>query len=101
MRSDLVEKASEIISDPPVLINMVSRRVRQLNMGRQPLVSVIGRMGTADIALMEIIEGKVVREETEEEIEAKKKATKKKATKKKATKKKAVKKETVKKEATS
>jgi DNA-directed RNA polymerase subunit omega len=82
MRSDLVEKASEVITEPPVLINMVSRRVRQLNMGRQPLVPVIGRMGTADIALMEIIEGKVARDEPEEEEGAKK--PKKKATKAKA-----------------
>lgn len=83
MRSDLVEKASEVIPDPPVLINMVSRRVRQLNMGRQPLVPIMGRLGTADIALMEIIEGKVAMDEPEEEEgkPAKKKAAKKKATK--------------------
>lgn len=66
MRSDLVEKASEIIPNPPVLINMVSSRVRQLNMGRTPLVRVIGRMGMADIALMEIIEGKIILEDSPE-----------------------------------
>ena len=60
MRSDLVERAREVITDPPILINMVSQRVRQLNNGRPPLIRVISRMGQADIALQEIIEGKIV-----------------------------------------
>lgn len=59
MKSDLVEKASEIVSDPLVLINMVSKRVRQLNSGRSPLIPVRPSMGAADIALTEIIEGKI------------------------------------------
>ena len=63
MRAELVEKASEVIPHPPTLINMVSQRVRQLNQGRSPLVQVIERVGVADIALMEIIEGKVVLDE--------------------------------------
>ena len=63
MRAELVEKASEVIPHPPTLINMVSQRVRQLNQGRSPLVHVIERVGVADIALMEIIEGKVVLDE--------------------------------------
>ena len=66
MRSDLVEKASEVIKDPPLLINAVSRRVKELNLGRSPLVTVSPRMGTADIALLEIIEGKVVIDEPED-----------------------------------
>lgn len=82
MRSDLVEKASEIVPDPPVLINMVSRRVRQLNMGRQPLVPIMGRMGTADIALTEIIEGKVAIDDLEDDmVGGVKKASKKSAKK--------------------
>lgn len=60
MRSDLVEQAAAIITDPPLLINVVSKRVKELNLGRPPLVTVTSRMGTADIALLEIIEGKVV-----------------------------------------
>lgn len=60
MRSDLVERASAVVPDPPVLINMVSRRVRQLNNGRPPLVRRMDRMGQADVALLEIIEGKIV-----------------------------------------
>ena len=62
MRSDLVEQASKVITEPPVLINMVSRRVKQLNQGRSPLVEVEPRMGAADVALKEIIEGKIIPE---------------------------------------
>ena len=59
MKSDLVEKASEIVSDPLVLVNLVSKRVAQLNQGRSPLVDAVPSMGFADIALTEIIEGKI------------------------------------------
>jgi len=59
MKSDLVEKASEIVPDPLVLINMVSKRVRQLNGGRSPLLHPSPGMGAADIALTEIIQGKI------------------------------------------
>jgi len=59
MKSDLLDKASEIVKDPLVLVNLVSQRVKQLNSGRSPLVSVRPSMGVADIALTEIIEGKI------------------------------------------
>jgi DNA-directed RNA polymerase subunit omega len=59
MKSDLVDKASEIVTDPLVLINLVSQRVRQLNAGRSPLIATRPSMGVADIALTEIIEGKL------------------------------------------
>ncbi len=70
MRSDLVVAASKVIPDPPVLINLVSARVKQLNMGRSPLVRTDHRMGAADIALTEIIEGKISVEPKETETEA-------------------------------
>lgn len=59
MKSDLLDKASEVVSDPLVLINLVSQRVRQLNSGRSPLIPHRPSMGVADIALQEIIEGKI------------------------------------------
>jgi DNA-directed RNA polymerase subunit omega len=59
MRSDLVDQASKIIPEPPVLINLVSRRVKQLNLGRAPLIRTDHKIGAADIALMEIIERKI------------------------------------------
>ena len=60
MNTELVEKALEVVTDEPSLINLVSKRVQQLNNGRSPLITVVERMGTADIALTEIIEGKIV-----------------------------------------
>ncbi|MDF2376360.1 MAG: DNA-directed RNA polymerase subunit omega [Verrucomicrobiales bacterium] len=59
MRSDLVDAASKVIPEPPVLINLVSARVKQLNLGRAPLIQTDHRMGAADIALTEIIQGKI------------------------------------------
>ncbi len=59
MKSDLLDKASEIVTDPLVLVNLVSQRVRQLNSGRSPLIATRPSMGVADIALQEIIEGKI------------------------------------------
>ena len=71
MKSDLLEQASETVPDPTVLINMVSRRVKQLNMGRTPLVDRLPGQGLADLALREIIEGKIVQDGTKEAEEAK------------------------------
>jgi DNA-directed RNA polymerase subunit omega len=59
MKKDLVEKAAEIVPDPLILVNLVSKRVAQLNQGRSPLVDVVPSMGFADVALTEIIEGKI------------------------------------------
>ena len=65
MISQLLEDASKVITSPQVLINVVSRRVRQLSQGHRPLVEVGPRMGLSDIALQEIISGKVKFEEAE------------------------------------
>ena len=63
MNANLVKKALEKILNPNILVNMVSQRVRQLNSGNggscRPLVDDIANMGAADIALREIIEGKM------------------------------------------
>ena len=59
MKSELVEKAALIIQDHPLLINAVSKRVRQLTQGRPALVERKPGMREADIALTEIIEGKI------------------------------------------
>ena len=63
MNADLVKKALEIVLNPNVLVNLVSRRVRQLNSGggrtSRPLLADVGHLGAADIALSEIIEGKM------------------------------------------
>ena len=63
MNADLVKKALAIVLNPNVLVNLVSRRVRQLNAGggrmSRPLLADVGHLGAADIALSEIIEGKM------------------------------------------
>lgn len=62
MNSTLIEEASKVIPDVPTLINLVSSRVKQLSdrdNRRAPLIKTIVRMGHADIALTEIIEGKI------------------------------------------
>jgi len=60
MKSHLVDKAAELIDDPLILVNIVSKRVAQLNQGRSPLIDTLPSMGVADIALTEIIEGKII-----------------------------------------
>jgi len=59
MKSELIDKVAEIIPDPLVLVNVVSRRVAQLNAGKPPLIPTTHNMGAGDIALTEIIEGKL------------------------------------------
>jgi DNA-directed RNA polymerase subunit omega len=63
MNADYVKQALEKVVNPNILVNMVSRRVRQLNSGggsiSRPLLADVGTLGAADIALLEIIEGKM------------------------------------------
>ena len=63
LNAELTRKALEKVGNPNVLVNLISRRVRQLNSGSgamsRPLVSDTGNLGAADIALLEIIEDKV------------------------------------------
>jgi len=60
MNSTYIDEASKVITDPQILINMVSKRVRQLSTGSRAMVPVEGRMGLADIALAEIAQGRLV-----------------------------------------
>ena len=59
MQSHLVDEAAKIIPSVPVLVNIVSKRVRQLSNGHKPMVEVLPKMGLSDIALSEIIQGKL------------------------------------------
>lgn len=63
MNSELCKKALEMVGNPNVLVNVVSRRVRQLNSGgganSRPLIMNAETMGAADIALTELLEGKL------------------------------------------
>ena len=67
MTTHLLDEALKVIPNQPVLINVVSKRVRQLTQGHRPLVEVGARLDYADIALREIIEGKISWEAVVEE----------------------------------
>jgi DNA-directed RNA polymerase subunit omega len=59
MNSEFIKKALEKVGNPNILVNLISRRVRQLNNGDRPLLNDVGILGAADIALREIIEEKM------------------------------------------
>jgi DNA-directed RNA polymerase subunit omega len=63
MNAELCKKAVEKVGNPNILVNLVSRRVRQLNAGGgglgRPLIENPGTQGLADIALREILEDKI------------------------------------------
>jgi len=59
MREDLLKEALAIVKDPNVLINIVSKRVKQLKFGAAPMVQSLEKLLPEDIALREIIDGKI------------------------------------------
>ncbi len=63
MNPELAKQALTKVGNPNVLVNLISRRVRQLNAGGggmgRPLISDTGNLGLGDIALLEIIHDKV------------------------------------------
>jgi len=63
VNAEFCKKAAEKVGNPNVLVNLISRRVRQLNSGAggssRPLLTDAGHLGAADIALREINEDKM------------------------------------------
>ncbi len=62
MREDYLQNALKVVEDRNILINVVSRRVKQLRRGSRPLVESLEKLATEDIALREIAEGKIAYE---------------------------------------
>ena len=62
MNIELITQAKERIPNVPVLVNMVSKRVRQLNAGHRPLVKPKVGEERTDVALRELVEGKLIAE---------------------------------------
>ena len=62
MRDDYIKDALKSINDPNILINVVSRRVKQLKRGNRPLVESLEKLSPEDTALREVIEGKISHE---------------------------------------
>jgi DNA-directed RNA polymerase subunit omega len=63
MNPELCKQALAKVVNPNVLVNLISRRVRQLNSGgggsSRPLIKTVETLGAADIALLEIVENKM------------------------------------------
>jgi DNA-directed RNA polymerase subunit omega len=64
MNANLVKAANEVVPNQQILVNMISRRVRQLALGHRPLVENTIGLREADIALTEIANGKLTYEST-------------------------------------
>jgi DNA-directed RNA polymerase subunit omega len=62
MRDDYLQSALKVIDDPTILVNVVSRRVKQLKRGNRPLVESLEKLSAEDTALREIAEGKITYE---------------------------------------
>lgn len=60
MNTELSRRALEEIGNPNILVNLVSKRVRQLNSaGSRPLIADTTGLGAADIALLELADKKM------------------------------------------
>ena len=59
MRDDYLAAALKVIDDPNILVNVVSRRVKQLKRGNRALVESLEKLSAEDTALREVIEGKI------------------------------------------
>ena len=57
MNAEILEKARVRIGSVPVLVNMISKRVKQLNTGSRPLLKPQAGEDKEDIAIREIAEG--------------------------------------------
>ena len=69
MRDEYLQAARLKIDDVNILVNVVSRRVKQLRQGHRALVVSLEKLSFEDIALREIIEGKISYEmPTDEEM---------------------------------
>lgn len=63
MNLELLESARVRVPSVPILVNMASKRVKQLNAGMRPYVKPLSmEEDKLDIALREIAEGKLVAE---------------------------------------
>ncbi len=63
MNPEFVMQAKQRIGTIPILVNMVSKRVKQLNTGMRPYVMPLSpNEEKIDIALREIAEGKLIAE---------------------------------------
>jgi DNA-directed RNA polymerase subunit omega len=71
MRDDYLKQALLVEPNVNILVNLVSRRVKQLRKKNDSSVESLERLDLEDVALREIIEGKISYELYEEDATAK------------------------------
>lgn len=69
LRDDYLKEAQKKITDPMILVNVVSRRAKQLKSGYKPLIESLERLSAEDMALREIMEGKITYQLAESDAE--------------------------------
>jgi DNA-directed RNA polymerase subunit omega len=62
IKSEYVDEATKRLGDPNLVVNVVSKRVKQLGNGAKPLVESLEKLGLEEIALREILENKLLYE---------------------------------------
>jgi len=62
MKTHHIQEAAKVVPNKQQLINIVSRRLRELSAGSRPMIEVDLQMGLADIALAEVAAGKLTAE---------------------------------------
>ncbi len=70
MRDDYLNQALKVVIDPNLLVNLVSRRVKQLRRGGRPLIESLEKLSLEDMALREIFEGKITWEVPDDDVPA-------------------------------
>jgi DNA-directed RNA polymerase subunit omega len=59
MRDDYFKEALAIVGDPEVLVSMTAERVKMLRRGNRPLVEFPKTLSLVDVALREIVDGRI------------------------------------------
>ena len=59
MKTEYLKEAQKVIPDPNILINVVSKRAKQIKSGMNPLIESLENLMPEDIALREIIDRKI------------------------------------------
>ncbi|MDR1435638.1 MAG: DNA-directed RNA polymerase subunit omega [Puniceicoccales bacterium] len=67
MRDDYLKQALQVVQNPNILINLVSRRVRQLRKKNNSSIESLEHLELEDVVLREIFEGKLTYELPDEE----------------------------------
>ena len=59
MKYALLDEAKKVVPNPDILINLISKRVKQLRNGSEPLVHSLEKLSLEDVSWREVIEHKI------------------------------------------